>query len=659
MTGIDPQLTGQPSTSTGWLAILARWVRTYREPVTSWEGIATLSATAILVSSWGALLAGAGDLERALALLAAVIAGLPIWWSTARGLWNLDFTVDVLVSTAIVAALIVGQYQAGAIVGVMLLGGGLLEQCTVARASQALVSLLARVPTTATLLRGGEEAVVSVDDIRGDDLVRIRTGGMVPVDGTVVVGAASVDQSSITGESIPVDKGPGDRVFAGTLNLAGTLDVRATQVGAGTTLGKIIALVGEAQRSTAPVQRLANRYAQLYAPIAFAIAVGVYILTGDVTRAITILIVFCPCALVLATPTAVIAGIGNAAKRTVLIKGGAQFEAAGRVDVVAFDKTGTLTRGEPALTDVIGLDGFRAPRVLPVRNGIDTGLLRLAAAAERMSEHPLGRAIVAAAMERGAALPDAADSRILPGVGVEAVVEGRRLFVGRIGEAAGSAQALERPVQDLVGTLEREGKTVLAVAADGRLAGIIALRDIVRPGAAATIAAIRQAGVRRILLLTGDNPRAAAAVAKEIGVDEVRAGLLPEDKLAIVRDLQRQGLRVAVVGDGVNDAPALAAADIGIAMGAAGTDVAIETADIALMSSDLARIPEVLALARRALSVIRQNVLLSVAINLGAVVLAGVGIVTPILGAIVHEASAMLVVMNAVRLIEWRPAGPA
>jgi Cd2+/Zn2+-exporting ATPase len=659
MTGIDPQLTGHPSTSTGWLAILARWVRTYREPLTSWEGIATLSATAILVSSWGALLTGAGDLERALALLAAVIAGLPIWWSTARGLWNLDFTVDVLVSTAIVAALVVGQYQAGAIVGVMLLGGGLLEQCTVARASQALVSLLARVPTTATLLRGGEEAVVSVDDIRRDDLVRIRTGGMVPVDGTVVVGAASVDQSSITGESIPVDKGPGDRVFAGTLNLAGILDVRATQVGAGTTLGKIIALVGEAQRSTAPVQRLANRYAQLYAPIAFAIAVGVYILTGDITRAITILIVFCPCALVLATPTAVIAGIGNAAKRTVLIKGGAQFEAAGRVDVVAFDKTGTLTRGEPALTDVIGLDGFRAPRVLPARNGIDTGLLRLAAAAERMSEHPLGRAIVAAAMERGAALPDAADSRILPGVGVEAVLEGRRLFVGRIGEAAGTAQTLERPVQDLVGTLEREGKTVLAVAADGRLAGIIALRDTVRPGAATTIAAIRQAGVRRILLLTGDNPRAAAAVAKEIGVDEVRAGLLPEDKLAIVRDLQRQGLRVAVVGDGVNDAPALAAADIGIAMGAAGTDVAIETADIALMSSDLARIPEVLALARRALSVIRQNVLLSVAINLGAVVLAGVGIVTPILGAVVHEASAMLVVMNAVRLIEWQPAGPA
>lgn len=216
------------------------------------------------------------------------------------------------------------------------------------------------------------------------------------------------------------------------------------------------------------------------------------------------------------------------------------------------------------------------------------------------------------------------------------MLEGRRLFVGRIGEAAGSAQTLERPVQDLVGTLEREGKTVLAVAADGRLAGIMALRDTVRPGAAATIAAIRQAGVRRILLLTGDNPRAAAAVAKEIGVDEVRAGLLPEDKLAIVRDLQRQGLRVAVVGDGVNDAPALAAADIGIAMGAAGTDVAIETADIALMSSDLARIPEVLALARRALSVIRQNVLLSVAINLGAVVLAGVGIVTPILGAVVH-----------------------
>ncbi len=639
-----------------WTARLRRMLQTYHEPLMSWEGIATLAAASILVASWATLLAGFGGLERTLALLAAVVAGLPIWWSTVRGLWARDFTVDVLVSTAIIAALIVGQYQAGAIVAVMLLGGGLLEQCTVARASQALVALLARVPTTATLLRDGEEATVSVEAIQPGDCVRVRTGGMVPVDGTVVAGAASADQSSITGESVPVDKGPGDRVFAGTLNRAGTLDVRATQVGAGTTLGKIIALVGEAQRSTAPVQRLANRYAQFYAPIAFAIAVGVYVLTGDVTRAITILIVFCPCALILATPTAVIAGIGNAAKRTVLIKGGAQFEAAGRVDVVAFDKTGTLTKGEPAVTDVVGLDGFQFPPALTARDGIDPGLLRLVAAAERMSEHPLGRAIVAAAAERGVVIPDAADSRIVPGVGVEAVVEGRRLFVGRIAEAGSAGQVLERPVRDLVATFEREGKTVLGVTADGHPAGVIALRDTVRPGVAAVIAAIRQAGVPRILLLTGDNPRAAAAVAKAIGIDDVRAGLLPADKLAIVREFQRQGLRVAVVGDGVNDAPALAAADIGIAMGAAGTDVAIETADIALMSSDLARIPEILSLAKRALRVIRQNILLSVAINLLAVVLAGVGIVTPILGAIVHEASAMLVVMNAVRLIEWRPA---
>ncbi len=634
-------------------------MQTYRKPLTSWEGIATLSATVILVVSWAALLAGAGSLERVLALLAAVITGLPIWWSTARGLWARDFTVDVLVSTAIIAALIVGQYQAGAIVAVMLLGGGLLEQCTVARASQALVALLARVPTTATLLRAGGEVTVSVEAIQPGDCVRIRTGGMVPVDGTVIAGVASVDQSSITGESVPVDKGPGDRVFAGTLNRAGTLDVRATQVGAGTALGKIIALVGEAQRSTAPVQRLANRYAQFYAPTAFAIAVGVYALSGDVTRAITILIVFCPCALILATPTAVIAGIGNAAKRTVLIKGGAQFEAAGRVDVVAFDKTGTLTKGEPGVTDAIALDGYRAPAALTVRDGIDPGLLRLVAAAERMSEHPLGRAIVRAATERGIALPDATDSRIVPGVGVEALVEGRRLFVGRLGDAGGSGRVFNRPTHDLVTALEHEGKTVLAVTADGRAAGVVALRDTVRPGVAAVIAAIRQAGVQRILLLTGDNPRAAAAVATAIGIDEVRAGLLPADKLAIVRELQRQGLRVAVVGDGVNDAPALAAADIGIAMGAAGTDVAIETADIALMSSDLVRLPEVLALAKRALRVIRQNIFLSVAINLLAVVLAGVGLVTPVLGAIVHEASAMLVVVNAVRLIEWRPAGPA
>lgn len=632
------------------------WLQTYREPLTSWEGISTLAATAVLLASWGALLAHSGNLERGLALLAAVIAGLPIWWSTARGLWKLDFTVDVLVSTAIAAALIVGQYQAGAIVAVMLLGGGLLEQCTVARASQALVALLARVPTMAILLRDGAEVAVSVEAIRPGDVVRIRTGALVPVDGGVVAGQASVDQSAITGESMPVDKRPGDRVFAGTLNRAGTLDVGATQVGAGTTLGKIVALVEEAQRNSAPVQRLANRYAQFYAPIAFGIAVAVYLLTGDILRAITILIVFCPCALILATPTAVIAGIGNAAKRTVLIKGGGQFEMAGRVDVVAFDKTGTLTAGEPAVTDVIGVDGFRPPAAPLLPGTIEPALLRLAAAAEAVSEHPLGRAIVAEAKRRGMAPFQAQGTRVIPGVGVEASVEGRRIFVGRMGNHGDPARVPDPATAKLVESLERDGKTVLAMLVDGRLAGVIGLRDTVRPGVSQAIAAIRKAGVRRILLLTGDNQRAAAAVAREIGVEDVRAGLLPEEKLAIVRDLQRQALRVAFVGDGVNDAPALAAADIGIAMGAAGTDVAIETADIALMSSDLARIPEVLALARRALRVIRQNIWLSVAINLLAVLLAGLGIVTPVLGAVIHEASAMLVVVNAIRLIEWRPA---
>ncbi len=625
----------------------AAFFQTYRDVLWSVEGVATLAGTAILLGSWGAFLLGFPAIERGLAVLAAVIAGLPIWWSTARGLWARDFTVDVLVSTAILAALVVGEYQAGAIVAVMLLGGGLLEQLTVARASQALVALLARVPTTATVVRRDAEVAVSVEEIRPGDIVRVRTGGMVSVDGVVIQGAAAVDQSSITGESIPVEKMPGHRVFAGTLNRAGTLDVRATQVGSGTTLGKIIRLVEEAQRSTAPVQRLANRYAQFYAPIAFALAGVVYFLTANVLRAITVLIVFCPCALVLATPTAVIAGIGNAARRTVLIKGGAQLEAAGRVDVVAFDKTGTLTRGEPSVTDVI------------VRGASSNGEgepMRLAAGAEKFSEHPLGRAIVAEATARGLEIPDPQDSRIVPGVGVEARVDGHRVFVGRSDGAGGGGTRPDPGVAQVAEGLEAEGKTVLPVAVDGRLRGWIALRDTVRPGVREAISALRQVGVGQILLLTGDNPRVAAAVAKEVGVDVYRAGLLPEDKLAVVRDLQRRGLRVAVVGDGVNDAPALAAADIGIAMGAAGTDVAIETADIALMSSDLARVPEVLALARRALRVIRENVLLSVAINFLAVVLAGVGIVTPVLGAIIHEASALLVVVNAVRVIEWRLA---
>ena len=643
---------------------MGSFLRTYWDVLCSWDGIATLSGTALLVASWGALLAGFDSLEWGLTILAAVIAGLPIWWSTARGLWARDFTVDILVSTAILAALVVGEYQAGAIVAVMLLGGGLLEQLTVARASQALVALLARVPTAATVLRGDSEATVSVEAIRPGDIVRVRTGGMVPVDGTVIQGAAAVDESSVTGESIPVDKTPGNRVFAGTLNRAGTLDIRATEVGSGTTLGKIIRLVEEAQRTTAPVQRLANRYAQFYAPVAFAIAGVVYLLTGDVLRAITVLIVFCPCALVLATPTAVIAGIGNAAKRTVLIKGGAQLEAAGRVDMVAFDKTGTLTRGEPAVSNVIvQRSTFDVQQPIPnVQPGTWDGereVLRLAAAAEKFSEHPLGRAIVAEAAARGVEPPDPRESRIVPGVGVEALVDGCRVFVGRSDGSGPPGTCLDAGASQVAEALEAEGKTVLPVTTNGRLVGWIALRDTVRPGVTEMIAALRRVGVKEVLLLTGDNPRVAAAVAKEVGVDGYHAGLLPEQKLALVRDLQRRGLRVAVVGDGVNDAPALAAADIGIAMGAAGTDVAIETADIALMSSDLARIPQVLALARRALRVIRDNVLLSVAINLIAVILASLGIVTPVLGAIIHEASAMLVVLNAVRVIEWRSTSTA
>lgn len=522
------------------VAHVTSFVDKYRDVLWSVEGIATLAGSAILLGSWGAFLLGFPAIEREFAALAAVTAALPIWWSTARGLLARDFTAEVLVSTAILAALVVGEFQAGAIVAVMLLGGGLLEQLTVARASRALVTLLARVPTTATVVRGDAEVAVSVEKIRPGDLVRVRTGGMVPVDGVVAQGAAAVDQSAITGESIPVEKTPGHRVFAGTLNRAGTLDIRATQVGSGTTLGKIIRRVEEAQRSAAPIQRLANRYAQFYAPIAFALGGVVYLLTGDVLRAITVLIVFCPCGLVLATPTAVVAGIGNAAKRTVLIKGGAQLEAAGRVDVVAFDKTGTLTRGEPAVTDVIvcgaSLDG-------------EGEVVRLAASAEKFSEHPLGRAIVAEASVRGMEVPSPQDSRILPGVGVEAVVGGRRVFVGRSNGTGIADGPLGPGAAQIAEALEAEGKTVLPVMTDGRLMGLIAL-----------------------------------------------------------------------------------------------------------MSSHLARVPEVLALARRPLRVIRENVLLSVAINLLAVVLAGLGIVTPILGAVIHEVSAMLVVLNAVRIIKWRPA---
>jgi heavy metal translocating P-type ATPase len=477
------------------------------------------------------------------------------------------------------------------------------------------------------------------------DRVLVRPGDRVPVDGTILSGEASLNEASITGESMPVDKTTGAKVFAGTTSQSGAVVLRADRVGRETTIGRIIQVVRAAQEQKGAVQKIADRFAVYFTPVILSIAVLVWFLTRDLYRVMAVLVIACPCALVLATPTAVVASVGNAARRGGLIKGGVSLETAGRVTAVAFDKTGTLTRGQPI---VVAVEPFGGRSVRDV--------LQMAAIAEVRSEHPLGRAVVEHARAEGLTPADPEHFTMTFGRGVEATRDGRRLEVGNHRILDERDAALDALVAH-----ERRGRTALVVRVDGESWGVIALADAVRPQARSMVERLQALGVRRIVMLTGDHAVTAQAIAGEVGITEVRAGLLPEQKLDVIRKLRAAGEIVAMVGDGVNDAPALALADVGIAMGAAGTDVALETADVALMGDDLSLLPEILALSRRALGIIRQNIWgFAVFVNVAGIVLAGSGVLSPIGAALVHNVASLFVVINSGRLLTFRSglAGP-
>lgn len=588
------------------------------------------------------LLSGQADWAENVFLTSALVGGVYILNSAIRGLMERDFTADVLVSIAISGAIFIGRYEAGAIVAFMLLLGGFLEEFTVASAGRALKELASLVPGTVTIRSENGESSVPIDRVLIGDVLLVKSGERIAVDGHVIGGRASVNQASITGESAPVTKERGDIVFAGTLNELGALEVQATKVGSETTLGNIIRLVEQAQEESAPIQRLVNRYAQFFTPIALIIAGIFYLTTGDVVRSITVLIVFCPCALVLATPTAVVAAIGNAARKGVLIKKGEYLEEIGRISIVAFDKTGTLTFGQPRVRDII-----------PLNNTTGDTFLALAASAEKFSEHPLGAAIVSAALDRNLDVADPLEFETLPGLGIRASVEGFKVLLGtrQLLEEEGIRFSQETVAQ--IDELENQGRTVIPVVIDSVLEGLLTTSDGLRYEAAYAVKALHDAGIRT-LLISGDNPRTAALIGAELGISEVYSQVLPQDKLALVRKLQAEGHKVAFVGDGVNDAPALAAANIGIAMGATGTDVSIENADIALLSDDLSRIPQIIALSRKTLSVIQVNIVFSLGVNFIAVALAGVSIIGPVAGAILHELSSLPVIANSARLLGYR-----
>jgi heavy metal translocating P-type ATPase len=552
-------------------------------------------------------------------------------------------TAGSLVVLALIGTAYVGEYIAGAVVALMMIGGEWLEDLTLEKTRNAVRALVRLTPDEATVWEDGEWRLRPVSAVTPGERVLIRPGESVPVDGTIVEGAAVLDEATLTGESTPVEKTVGDPVFAGTVNASGAVEATADKVGADTTLGTIIRVVHEAQERKGSTQRAADKFATYFTPAILLICAGVWFATHDLMRVMAVLVIACPCALVLATPTAVVAAVGNAAKRGALIKGGVVLEQLGRVDAVCFDKTGTLTRGKLELADATGFGDVDGAHVLA-----------LAAAAESRSEHPIARAI-----EDANADGPAMDSRSFEqafGVGVHADVEGADVWVGNrrlLDQLTGDAGRDE--ADRYLAEQERKGRTALVVARDGVCIGGLATADALRPEAPDAVSALREAGVSRVAMLTGDHETTARAIASQVGIDEVVAQLLPTEKLEAVERMKAEGLVVAMIGDGVNDAPALTLADVGIAMGAAGTDVAIESAGMALMGEDLRLLGDMFALGRRTLRIIRQNIwVFAVGVNLAGIALASGGFLSPVMAAVVHNIASAFVVLNSARLLAFR-----
>jgi len=565
-----------------------------------------------------------------------LIAGSPVFRKAVTAAVRGRITAHALMSFGALAALAIGQWVTAAVVVLFMRIGDHVERFTAARARRAVGDLTALAPPTARVERDGTEEEVPTGEVRVGETVIVRPGAQIPVDGEVIGGRATVDQAAITGESMPVDVGPGARVFAATLARLGTLRVRVTRVGPDTTFGRVITLVEQAEAHRADVQRVADRFSGYYLPVVVGIAALTFLLSHNLLATVAVLVVACSCSLALATPIAMLASVGAGARRGLLIKGGKYLESLARADVLLIDKTGTVTLGRPQVVDVLALNGVS-----------DLEVVTLAASAERYSEHPLAEAVRAAARERGLLLEEPEQFEALPGLGVRARVHGALIAVGsgRMVPAAASTKE--------AAALEAQGNTLLYVARDGVPIGAIAAADTLRSEVPAALDAVRALGVGTIELLTGDHERAAAALAGRLGLP-YRADLLPEDKIAIVRDYQARGHTVVMVGDGVNDAPALAQADVGIAMGAAGADVAIEAAHVALMRDDWMLVPEVLRIARRTMRVVALNIAFTAVYNLVGLSLAALGVLPPILAAAAQSLPDLGILANSSRLLRQR-----
>lgn len=620
---------------------------------------------------------GLPGVQGALFTLAAVIAGGDIALRALRSLGNRHISIDLLVTIAAAGALVIGETWEAAAVTFLFVFGAYLEARALRRTRAALQDLLELAPDVAVVLREGRQVEVAPREVAHGETVLVKPGSKLPVDGDVTDGRSRVDESSITGEPTPAAKEAGDSVFAGTVNGDGLLRVQATGVGADTTLARIVRRVEEAQEDKAPTQRFIERFARLYTPAVIVLAVGAWLLTADVRLALTLLVIGCPGALVISTPVSIVAGIGRAAKRGILVKGGDHLETAGKITTLAVDKTGTLTQGTPRLTDVVLVSAAAVPIPAPASahapgavgahgggpaagataaaavfpaapQDREEAMLTWAAIAEAGSEHPLARAVRDAVSHRSdVPQPDAFESST--GRGVRALYAGHDVAVGNESLMEALGIPLAPPVLAHLGELREGARTPALVALDGSVIGVLGIADPLRSDAADVVRELRRR--LRVVMLTGDGAATAEAVARLVGIDEVHAGLLPEDKLERIRALQAEGEVVAMLGDGINDAPGLAAADVGVAMGAAGTQIAIETADMALMADDLRKIPEAIGLSKATLRNIHQNVVIAL-LTVGGL-LAGVllGEVHMAGGMLVHEASVLIVILNAMRLM--------
>jgi len=606
-----------------------------------WKIVLLAICSALGASSWfsSAFSLLSKSTSEILGLSAAVLGGSLIAHSAVTSLLEGVFGIDLLATVAVVASVVVGEYVAAAVVALMLGGGEVMEGYASRRASKAIQKLIEDSPKTAVVIRDGREVEVKVEDVKLGETVIVKPGGKIPVDGTVLKGQASINQASVTGESVPVEKAKGDNVYSGTIVELGALELKVSAVGEESTYGRIVSMVREAEENRAPIERVADRYAKYFTPIILALGLGVFLYTRDPLRVASVFVIACPCALTLATPTAVIASIGNSARRGILIRNGESLEKLSKVDTLVLDKTGTITTGRPKVVDVKAFHGQPESEVI-----------RLAATAERYSEHPIAQAILGKAEEMGLTPEAQSKFEVEPGLGVRVESESGLITVG-------NRKMLEKYSillsEEAAGCMPDQLATqnVVFVARDKRIVGVLCVSDALRDNVKGTLRQVKLNGIGKTVMLTGDNEYVAKIVGEQIGVDHIVSDVLPTEKVDYVRRLREEGHKVAMIGDGINDAPALAEADVGVAMGVSGIDVTIETAGVVLTSDNVDRFPTLLRIGRETTKIIKQNIAFAMAVNVLGIALSVNGSIPPLLASVIHESNALIAMFNSLRLL--------